>query len=250
MTALRDATPIMVANDQDSRTKLVSRLAVLGYKSARAAIPVDLAWAVEGEAVMFDLKTAEDMVASVEDGRLHAQLTAMKDRKSALCGFILEGTVGDGLVVGRGPRAWPVERFDNLLLSLQTEGAVIIRSASQAQSDKRVGAVYDWTRKSEHGSWHAPTKPYHAVKEVYTDRTWRRVIEFLMGLPGMGEQRANDLVDRYPLHDILGTTPEGLREAMKRWSSTPGIGNKTAQEWHDFLMEDFSAPLIKGYKQS
>ena len=220
----------------------MARLMSLGVKAARASLPVDLKWAVDGEPAMFDLKTPLDLLASVEDGRLHSQLTAMKESKAGLFGFIIEGSPGE-VVVGYGARAWPIERYDNLLLSLQTEGAVIIQSPSQAKSPERIMSLYNWTRKSEHGSWHAPTKPYHPLKEIYNHRGWRRTIEFLMGLPGMGEQRANDLVDRYPLTDILGLTPDGLHEAIKRWVTTPGIGTKTAMEWEQFLKSDFSAPI-------
>jgi ERCC4-type nuclease len=256
MTNRRTASTVLVASNEDlkvidhrtkERSALVAKLNALTVPAASTTrLPVDIVWTVDGHSWMFDLKSIEDVVASVDDGRLHAQMTAMQAREPECFGLLIEGGFGDGVVVGRGPSAWPVERVDNLLLSLQMEGAVILHSPSKSRTAERLASLWNWSRKDTHGSWHRPQKKQHAMHDVYTDKTWRAVVEFLMGMPGMGETNANALIDRWPLADILGVTPEGLRAAKERWLAVKGIGGKTAETWGGFLSEDFSSPLIRG----
>lgn len=223
---------------------LVRQLAAVGLQaSVVAKLPVDIVWVSGGKQCMFDLKTAEDMIAAVDDGRLFRQMQAMRERDCLIYGFILEDNLTeDGITVGYGTHSWSFERFDNLLASLQAEGAMIVRSASQERTPQRLLQLYKWSGKEEHGSWQRPA-PHRTLNNRYTDRIWRAHVEMLMGLPGLGENKANALLDRFSLMDILGVSPEGLAAAQARWLQIPGIGKKLAAGWATFIEQDFSSPF-------
>lgn len=243
---------MLVHYNQDDTNKklrkeyLVSALAMLGMDATRVNRQgVDVVWSSGGQLCMFDLKTAEDVIASADDGRLHRQVVEMQRRDCLMWGFLIEGPDSkDGITVGYGPHAWPVERYDNLLLSLQNEGAKIIRSTSQDRTPQRLHSVYRYSAKEEHGSIHKP-QPHKVLHDRYTDRIWRGHIEFMMGLPGLGEDKANALIDRWPLTDCLGITPEGLAAAERRWLSVKGIGRGLTHNWETWLREDFSSALLR-----
>lgn len=251
-TATRALSELFVHYNQDDTAKklhkeyLVDALAAINVRARRVNRQgVDIVWTSGGQFCMFDMKTAEDVIASVDDGRLHRQVVDMQSRDCLMWGFLIEGPDSrDGITVGYGTHAWTIERYDNLLLSLQNEGAKIIRSPSQQRTPQRLASVYTYSAREEHSSIHKPT-PHKVLHNRYTDRTWRSHIEFLMGFPGLGENKANDLIDRWPLTDVLGISPEGLAEAKRRWLSVPGIGKGLAHNWEVWLREDFSSPLLR-----
>lgn len=252
----RDLSSILVVSGEDQkvvdhvtnrRRELVAQLQLLGAAANRiGTMAVDVAWAAAGRPCMWDLKTPEDFMASAQDGRLHYQMEAMRKADPLLFGFVIEGSWGaDGVVIGYGPHAWSWERFDNLVLSVQCEGAKIIHSSSPTNSARRLFSLYQWTGKTETGSWHAPSKPAPVLHDRYTDLDYRKHVEALMANPGLGEKRANDLLDRYSYMDILGITEDGLRTALHRWEGVPGIGKKIVAQTEQFLRADFSSPLLR-----
>lgn len=248
----RALSTLLVHYNQDDTNKklhkeyLVSSLAMLGIPAQRVNRQgIDVRWASGGQACMFDLKTPEDVIASANDGRLHRQVVEMQAANCMMWGFLIEGEDSqDGVTVGYGPYAWPIERYDNLLLSLQNEGAKIVRSSSQDRTPQRLYSLYRYSGKEEHSSIHKPT-PHKVLHGRYHDKLWRGHIEFLMGLPSLGEKKANDLIDRWPLTDILGITPEGLDAARRRWLAVDGIGKGLARDWEVWLREDFSSPALR-----
>jgi ERCC4-type nuclease len=238
---------ILVEAHEDSKTNLVARLVALGHPARRVnGLPFDLSWSSDGKTFAFDNKTAEDLMASAEDGRLHEQVEAMKAR-ATVWGFVLEGPLSeDGYVVGYGPHAWNVDRLDNLILSLQCEGAVIVHSTSQARTASRIGALYKWSAKRDHGSWHAPVRPQFTLQRDYGDKDYRRHVEAIMSLfERAGETIANELLDRYTFAEILGITPDGLQAAAERWVATPRVGKVLAKRWAEFLSQDYSLPVAQ-----
>ena len=244
-----DLSTILVDSAEDAKQALVGeplsvRLTRIGVPAQTAGmLPVDVVWSVDGQPCMFDIKTSSDLIASVDDGRLHSQMDSMQRASCFMFGFVIEGPhSADDYTVGYGPRAWPVERFDDLLVSLQSEGARIALSTRVNRTPQRLAALYRYSGKTEHGSYHAP-QPHHVLHNLYTDITYRRQVELLMSLPDLGETKANALLDRYPLTDILGMSE--LDEALKRWLGLKGIGPKVAATWLTFLREDFSSPLLR-----
>jgi len=185
---------------------------------------------------MWDIKTPVDVVASAMDGRLHSQLVAMESRDCLVYGFIIEGNdTLDGVTVGYGMHAWAHERYDDLLLSVQCEGAKIVRSATVERVASRIAALYRWTAKDDHVSWRAPVKPSYTLNRMYGDTQYRDTVVGLMGLlPGCGEARANDLLDKWTVAEILDH-----EHGPERWGSVRGIGPKLTAAWLQVLMGDY-----------
>lgn len=227
----------VVDHDAKARRHLVAQLEKLGVPVERceAPLPVDLMWTVDGEPTMWDLKTPQDMIASAEDGRLHKQMQSMEERGCVLYGFGVEGDVsGDGVTVGYGTHAWAVERFDNLLLSLQAEGAKIVRVYDASRTASRLAALYRWTGKADRASWRKPKAPSYSLNRLYGDRDYRAAVEALMALfPGCGEERAVALLSRYTMQELLG---EG---AEKRWKEVRGVGPLLTTKWARVLSGDY-----------
>ena len=239
---VRELSRVLVEVHEDAkrthkvRRDLVEKLERTGVPVTRSEqpLPVDIIWTVDGQPCMFDIKTPADVIASVADGRLHSQLAAMEAKGCLLHGFIIEGKDSeDGVTVGYGSHAWPVERYDNLLLSVQCEGAKVVRSTSPARTARRIAELYRYSGKADRGSWRAPMKPHYTHNRMYGDEAFRRAVEGLMSLfPGCGEQRANDLLDRLTVREVLSDSGE-------RWITVPGVGPKLCAVWRGILEGDF-----------
>lgn len=228
---------------QLQRRHLVEAMEKLGLPVTRCdtALPVDLMWSVDGEPCMWDLKTPHDFIASAEDGRLHKQLKAMEDRGCTLYGFIIEGAPStDGITVGYGTHAWAVERFDNLVLSIQCEGAKVVRSEGQERTPTRLASLYRWSGKVERASWRRPVKPSYSMNKLYGDDRLRNTVEFFMGMfPRIGEDKVMALLDKWTVADLLGATDEGIAAAREKWLAERGIGRTLADAWEARLRGDF-----------
>lgn len=246
---LRKVSTVLVESKENAKTGLVQALTKLGVDAAEApSFPVDWGFTADGHWIMGDNKTPEDLIASVEDGRLHQPLEAMKNRNALAC-FNIEGDPWseDGIIIGYAEHAWDWERFDNLLLTLQLDGAVILHSSSQARTPMRIARMHRWAQRKTHGSYHSPVRPHFSLKEQYIDPGHRAVVESLMAmLPGAGEVIVSRLVDKYPVRDILGITPDGLLSAAERWQSVRGIGAGLTGHWIQRLNEDYSDLTLRG----
>lgn len=207
---------------------------------------VDITWVSGGELCMWDLKTAEDLIKSVDDGRLRSQVATMQKRNTLMCGFVIEGVESeDGVTVGYGPYSWEWERYDHLKLSLQGEGMKFVYCPDRRRIAQRLFALYKYSAKDEHNSWIKPTA-HKTLHHRYTDKTWLAQVEMLMSWPGLGEDKANNLLDRYTVMDIYGSSAEGVAIARKRWEAVPGIGTTLVKRWDDFLHEEFTVPTLRG----
>ena len=231
------------ADDEDGwrkRQALVEQLTRLGVPvTATSAIKVDLMWTVDGVPCAFDVKTPTDVIASALDGRLHHQLQWMEEAHAEPHGLIVVGQdSADGVTVGYGAHAWEVERYDDLLLSLQCEGSKVVRCEAAGRLASRIARLYRWTAKTERASWRAPIKPSYSLNRLYGDKHYRAAVEGLMALlPGAGEERANLLLDRYTMAEVLGA--DGVDAAELRWRAVPGIGPKLCAAWRGVLQGDY-----------
>lgn len=232
------------------RRNLVDAMEKLGVPVTRsvAPLPVDLMWSIDGEPSMWDLKTAHDFIASAEDGRLHKQLKAMEDRGCSLYGFIIEDEVShDGVTVGYGTHAWTIERFDNLIVSLECEGAKVARSwGGNARTPARIAALYRWSAKVERASWRRPVRPSYSLNRLYGDDRLRNTVEFFMAMfPRVGEEKVMALLDKYTVAELLGSTEEGIASARGKWMAEKGIGRTLADTWESRLRGDFRPTEVK-----
>lgn len=243
---MKSNSTILVPGNEDSKSDLVARLKAEGVPAQRISTgEVDVTWTVDGEYICFDLKTPTDLIASADDGRLHSQSEAMKKRNPILWGYIIEGrqVSTDGYTVGYGPHAWSINRYENLVLSLQAEGATILHSEGQSRTAERIKSIYRWTEKDSHGTIHKAVRPAFTLDNGPADPGLRAHIQALMTWPGMGQKRAEALLDRYTWIELNGATREGLQVAQERWVSTPGIGKVLADRWAKFHQADYTIPL-------
>lgn len=226
-------------HDTKSRRDLVKQLDRIGIPvvQCEAAMPVDVMWSIDGEPCMWDLKTSQDFIASAEDGRLHKQMQAMEEKGCSLYGFVLEDEISrdGGITVGYGTHAWAAERFDNLVLSIQCEGAKVVRSLAPQRTATRLAALYRWSGKVERASWRRPMAPSYSLNRLYGNKAYRSAVEGLMALlPGCGEERAVALLQHFTLAEILD--PVG---GPTRWPTVRGIGKTLSEAWQRKLQGDF-----------
>lgn len=218
----------------DTRRQLVLELNTRGYPAEPSKnLPVDLMWSAGGRSVMFDLATPDDMMKKAVDGRLHSQTESMRSRDCLLWGYLIEGGWGgDGITVGYGKHAWAAERLDNLIVSLQMEGATIAHSARPDRTAVRIGALYRWTAKDSHGEHHRITNAHASSTK---DKTQRARIQLLMAIPGIAEGRAIRALELHPLSRLLDVAYPDL--FMATWTSVDGIGKKLAEGAYEFLTQ-------------
>ena len=224
------------------RRELCTQLERLGVPVVQAqSLPFDILWTVDGEPVGFDLKTPVDLIASAVDGRVHKQIQAMEEKGCIVYGILQEGRDSeDGITVGYGSHAWDVERYDNLKLSLQAEGAKVVCSADPSRTAARIASLYRWTAKAERASWRHPIRPSYSLKRDYGDPAYRAAIEALMAIfPKCGEERANALLDALTIAEVFGTTEESIEVAAKRWITVDGVGKGLASAWKEVLLGDY-----------
>lgn len=225
-------SPIVIETHENAKTDLAARLGRLNLKTVVGPLAVDLAWTASGRSVMGDNKTPSDLIASVQDGRLHKQMEAAK---AADIRFVnIEGSWSrDGMTVGQAGHAWTWEAFNNLVASLQVEGIVVLHSPSQEETPRVLKAFYEWTDR-DHGSWHQPER-FFPTKADYADKDFYLKVGMLMHLPDCGQKRAEALINAYGMRGVLGIAD--LTEAKERWLAIKGIGPKLANKWYDFLSD-------------
>lgn len=209
---------------------MVEQLLRQNIKALTGPLPVDYGWAANGKSVLGENKTALDLIASASDGRLHRQMESLK--KADLGFIMLEGGLSvDGYTVG----SWTYEAFDDLLMSLQCEGVVVVHSPYASATARRLAALYRWTQKEKHGSWHEPIAFLPPLEDIGDD-DYRSRIGMLMHLPKCGPNKATKLVREFGLAGALNFTPEQVAEAQRRWVTIPGIGDKLAETWGAWLL--------------
>lgn len=236
ITRTRTLSKIYIEAHEDSKSDFCAQLDRLNAPYERSnSLRVDAMWFVDGKAVMLDLKTPTDLIASATDGRLHTQCLSMERGNCLLHGFLIEGNATrDGITVGYSTHAWDFNRYENLLASLQAEGNIILHSATRERTAARLLSFYRWTGAAEHSKWREPLKPSVLGKRWYGDDDYRAHVEALMALPGMGLERAESLLEEFPFATLLD--PAHTEELVR----VDGIGKGLVTKWKAFLEADYS----------
>lgn len=191
------------------------------------SLPVDYGWTANGVSVLGENKTWADFLASAKDGRLAKQVEAMK--KAQIRFLLLEGPMSEdgGWTVGKAPYGRDYDSADNLLASVQAEGIIILHSPSARLTPRRLAAFYEWTGKTNHGSWKdaLPTTVVGGPNKEFNAR-----LSTLLTIRGLGRKRAEQLIKAYGLRESIGVTEAGLEEAAVKWLAIKGIGPKLVAE--------------------
>lgn len=154
-------------------------------------------WLDSGEILLIERKTVEDLLGSIADGRLFAQgqrlaetrtFQQIKGQKATTLPYIvitgqIKQSQSNMVITERGETSWHWESVNSALLSLQECGIFIGYARDDADYERSVLALANRKRDD--------IKVYATRDILMGDKR----IEFLMGLPGIGEERAHKLLD-------------------------------------------------------
>ena len=164
-------------------------------------------------------KEITDLVASLSDDRLAREVIQMKELDVGI--WLIDGRMewsGSGQLLSTRT-AYTQSQHLGLVFSLNSQGFWVLRSSSVRDSMNLLSSLEKWLQKPSHHSLNhrAPAKGVFGKP----DRTeWQ--IHFLQGLPGVGYERARDMVAHYQ------GLPVRLRDSVNL-EDVSGIGTKTAK---------------------
>lgn len=220
----------------------VKELTALGIPVVLGHLPVgDYHWVVADadgsqRLVFVERKSIADLLTSAEDGRLTRFIdeTGGLDPDTAILRAVL--LEGDQFVFGSyGYKQWTPEQVDNLLVSLQSSGVLLLRSSSVRQTAERLAAFWKYTGRDDHRSLLRVLRP--SISDGYLNPAKKAAVRFLMGFPGWGEHRARAAVEG------LGGVAEVLRAIREReykaFKEVSGIGRGLVDGAADFLEETY-----------
>lgn len=161
-------------------------------------------------------KTPQDLVASLEDGRLVEEVNRLKRLDVPV--LLLEG---EDFAPVRS--RYTGEQVLRLIFSVQAEGVWFMASSGIKATAAVVTELAGWLAKGEHLSMR--TRPKTVDRDGWgraTDRDW--AVFILQGFPGLGPVLAEAIYDRFGRVPLAWTcTERELREI-------DGIGPKRARE--------------------
>lgn len=160
--------------------------------------------------LLFERKKLLDFANSIKDGRLFRQ--ACKLLSSPLRPVILlEGTSSD--LTSSGMRREAIQgALINLTLIL---GLPVLRSLNPGESARLMLYAAKQLRTIASGALHRPGKRPRGKRKIQ--------LYILQGLPGIGSQRAQCLLD------VFGSVEAVLTATVDELVAVGGVGNKTAQ---------------------
>lgn len=233
--------PITVDTRERDATQIVRELERQGVPARVAALPDngggDFRWLVEPEAdgqpwlaVTVERKSVSDLLNSANDGRL-AAFTATASSEVAMRFLLLHGDPERDRQHGRNDQS--PEAIDNLLVSIQTDGVVVIRAgAGVVPLTSRLASLWRWTGKDDHGSYRRPALPL--TESVYFNARERDAVRNLMTLPGWGERRARDIHRALGLRKVYEALLAGDDKDLR---TVRGVGAGTISSAIEFLSE-------------
>ena len=173
----------------------------------------------------------QDLISSVEDGRLNREILAMRE-VSEIYFVLLEGTFGynhrTGLLrMGRRLVNWKEKGIRNLLRTIQyCEGAYIEYSRDTKHSVEVVASLQEYFDAKRHLSLkHRP----RLQSAWYFPLKTERVIYFYQGLPGIGSITAKAIYEKFPNPlSLFQASIDEICEASR-------IGKSMATKIYNFL---------------
>lgn len=166
----------------------------------------DIAWIAKGKIWGVQRKEVKDFIASVMDGRLGLEVQQMQQLYQGV--IIIEGEwryTNDGLWMdgwkGSGHKLWSREAIQQIEFGLQSKGLWIRYAKTTQELATLVSTLLMWTEKDSHGK--LVTRPgLMAMWGTPQNRDYQ--IHLLTGLPGVGIELANRILDSLGM--ILGRT--------------------------------------------
>lgn len=236
-------SPIIVDRREKtpSPEETARRLRALGASAVVGELPVgDFLWTVTPDTgspwrVVVERKTLKDLMSSLPPSerivRFIDETGGPQARDGVVRAVLLEG---DSLPPDHG-REWTPEAIDNLLVSLQQLGVLILRSTGVAQSAQRLVSFWDYTGR-EHTTLTQVVRPQ--PEGVYLNPEKKEAVRLLMAFPGWGEQRARAaLATLGSLSTILGAIAS---HDVKAFDKVEGVGKGLVMKAAELLERKFA----------
>lgn len=178
-------------------------------------------------------KELKDFVASVQDGRLSREVGQMQSLKYAL--LVVEGAPrwaldGALMIGGRGTR-WTEKAHHAYLWSVQSRGIMVASTMNADGTVQCVRRFEEWVKNQMAGKHRGlDTRPGPVVQYGKPgNRDFERHV--LCGLPGMGPERADLILDKF------GGVPLGWTVTREQMLEVKGIGKGLVERWWQMLGE-------------
>ena len=139
-------------------------------------------WTVERKSIL-------DFIASAGDGRLQRFIDHAPTKGVNV--LLLEG---DQFVFAQAGKEWGPQDIDGMLLSIELEGIVVVRSRGAAETSQRLKSLWHYSGR-DHPTLHKPYRPTPATTYLLPEE--RDMVRMVMCLPGMGEVRARRMLDEF-----------------------------------------------------
>lgn len=219
----------------------VSRLRALGCSAVVGELPVgDFLWTVTPDAgnptrVVVERKTLSDLMGSLPPSE---RITRFIDETGGAVptagvtrAILLEGDLSP---IGHG-REWTPESLDNLFVSIQQLGIVILHSAGVSATPGRLVSFWDYTGR-DHKTLTQVVRPQ--PEGIYLNPDKKEAVRVLMALPGLGETKARALIAGFG-------TAGGAIDAFRRrdygaFAGVPGVSKGLVNKAADLLERKFS----------
>jgi ERCC4-type nuclease len=219
----------------DSREpQWVKNLTMHGAAIAVAPLPAGDAeiYLDDGQVLIVERKASEDFLLSIKDGRLFDQASRLVERRTTeqLSGqpistwpyILITGTLRpsgkDMVITDRGETAWHWESVNSAILTLQEMGVFVGFARDDGDYERALLALGNRKRGEVRVM---PARSFELVSPQAA---------FLMGLPGIGEERSSQILQRSG--NNLSTALVGLTDpALKQ----PVIGKAVQTSVRRFL---------------
>lgn len=190
----------------------------------------DFLFPANGQWIGIQRKTIPDLIASVQDGRLAKEVAQIKRVDVAI--LIIEGqvkwTVEGNMVIGSNfGQSWTRKQFKGVLWSVRLKGIWVEFSDGIQETIQTLAWLESWFLKSQHRSLDRRPGP-SSVWGKLADRDYAR--HLVMGLPGVGPELADRIVDRFGV-------PFAWKLTEKELTEIEGIGKVKARSIYAALEE-------------
>lgn len=179
---------------------------------------VDFLWAAGGRLWGVQRKRHDDLIHSVQDGRLALELQQMRALGQGIVCVVGKGSwTIEGQWMGR--ERWSKDQEEGVLWSCMARGVWVDRVDDDAEFSGWLAHLEAWTRKEKHGGLTRPGATAQWGTKA-NDREWLEW--FVQGWPGIGGELAKRIVEKYGC-------PVELKEGVEL-ESVDGIGKVKAEK--------------------
>lgn len=172
-------------------------------------------------------KEISDFLASVYDGRLAREVAQMAQLPFKV--LLREGPIRwteDGFLLSSN-RSWTRSQDDGLLWSLQLHGCWLAHTSDLADTVAWLQRFQRWLLKKGHNQLLTRTTPKPGQWGTRGSKEWG--VHFLMGLEGVGYERAERIWEHF------GGVPMKWTVGVEELCEVEGIGRKTAEKILDAI---------------